>query len=159
MSSQKAGPERDRDRTPSMPPPTPLKIKTSSVARLMKEEQSYHKEIALQKDKIQRMETAGDDIYEINQQKKVLKDTEQMIPELHSKLTQAVEILEIELASLPSRYQPTTSLQQLTLQSVQENVDEDSEEKQLAVQAVEQAKKVYAGSSVPPGSDLFSDLS
>ncbi|KAK6359841.1 hypothetical protein TWF696_000974 [Orbilia brochopaga] len=120
-----------------MPPPTPLKIKTSSVARLIKEEQSYHKEVALQKAKIERMVAAGEDIYEINQQKKVLADTEQMIPELHSKLNQAVEVLEIEL----------------------ENIDEETEEKEQALAAVQEAKRVYAGSASAAVNDLFTDVS
>ncbi|EWC46472.1 hypothetical protein DRE_04195 [Drechslerella stenobrocha 248] len=118
-----------------MPPPTPLKIKTSSVTRLIKEEHSYHKEIAAHRTKLQQMEANGEDVYEIKQRKMVLADTEQMIPELHRKLMHAVEALEIVL----------------------ETVDEDTEEKQLAQQAVEEARKVYEGHTASAGDDLFPD--
>ncbi|KAF3923504.1 hypothetical protein ABW21_db0208965 [Orbilia brochopaga] len=119
-----------------MPPPTALKIKTSSVARLIKEEQSYHKEIALQKTKIEQMTSGGDDIYEINQQKKVLKDTEQMIPELHSKLSQAIDALEIELEN-----------------------GGDLGETDNAAAVLQDARKLVAGNATSAASDLFTDVS
>ncbi|EPS37806.1 hypothetical protein H072_8436 [Dactylellina haptotyla CBS 200.50] len=120
-----------------MPPPTPLKIKTSSVARLIKDELTYHKEIVAQKAVVERMEAENAEFYELKAQKKVLADTEQMIPELHLRLEQAVEALEMEL----------------------EVIDEDSEEKQAAITAVEEAKKVYEGKATSVGNSLFTDVS
>ncbi|KAF3939591.1 hypothetical protein ABW19_dt0201762 [Dactylella cylindrospora] len=120
-----------------MPPPTPLKIKTSSVTRLIKEERSYHKEIASQKARVEKMEANGEDVYEIKQQKKVLADTEQMIPELHKKLLQAVEALELEV----------------------ETIDEETPEKTAALTAIEEAKNVYEGQPTLAGESLFTDVS
>jgi tubulin-specific chaperone A len=39
-----------------MPPPSPLQIATSSLERLIKEEGSYHKELAQQVARIKRLE-------------------------------------------------------------------------------------------------------
>ncbi|KAK6528132.1 hypothetical protein TWF281_009383 [Arthrobotrys megalospora] len=120
-----------------MPPPSPLKIKTSSVARLIKEEQSYHKELASQKARLQRMEDNNEDEYEIKQQRKVVVETEQMIPTVREKLEQAVEALELQL----------------------ELIDEDTDEKKTAVLAIEEARKVYEGQPSSVGNSLFTDVS
>ena len=52
-----------------MPPPSALGIKTSSVVRLIKEESSYHKELASAHRSLEKM-LAGDkpDEYELRQQ-------------------------------------------------------------------------------------------
>lgn len=52
-----------------MPPPSALAIKTSSVVRLIKEESSYHKELASAKKGLEKM-LAGEapDEYELRQQ-------------------------------------------------------------------------------------------
>ena len=52
-----------------MPSPSALGIKTSSVARLIKEESSYHKELASAKQSLEKM-LAGEeaDEYELRQQ-------------------------------------------------------------------------------------------
>jgi tubulin-specific chaperone A len=42
-----------------MPPPTPLTITTSSLQRLIKEEASYHRELQLQQQSIDRLESAA----------------------------------------------------------------------------------------------------
>ncbi|KAF3093067.1 hypothetical protein TWF569_005906 [Orbilia oligospora] len=118
-----------------MPPPSPLKIKTSSVTRLIKEEQSYHKELASQKARLQRMEDNNEDEYEIKQQKKVVVDTEQMIPAVQQKLEQAVEALELQL----------------------ELIEEETDEKKAAVLAIEEAKKIYEGQPSSVGNSLFTE--
>ncbi|KAF3216006.1 hypothetical protein TWF191_009169 [Orbilia oligospora] len=132
-----------------MPPPSPLKIKTSSVTRLIKEEQSYHKELASQKARLQRMEDNNEDEYEIKQQvcynnllngcglvlKKVVADTEQMIPAVQQKLEQAVEALELQL----------------------ELIEEETDEKKAAVLAIEEAKKIYEGQPSSVGNSLFTE--
>ncbi len=41
-----------------MPPPTPLAIATSSLLRLLKEESSYHAELATQESRAQKLQTA-----------------------------------------------------------------------------------------------------
>ncbi|KAF3914953.1 hypothetical protein ABW20_dc0109819 [Dactylellina cionopaga] len=120
-----------------MPPPTPLKIKISSLTRLIKEERSYHKELASQKVKVQKMEDNEEDFYEIKQQKKVLEDTRQMIPELHKKLERAVEALELEL----------------------ELIEEDTDEKTQALAAIKEATNLYEGQPTAAGNSLFTEVS
>jgi len=44
-----------------MPAPTKLAIATSSVKRLVKEEASYHKELAQQQERIEKLEQNGND--------------------------------------------------------------------------------------------------
>lgn len=52
----------------TMPPPSALSIKTSSVTRLIKEEASYHKEAVAQEKVIEKLEKEGGDEYELRQQ-------------------------------------------------------------------------------------------
>lgn len=52
----------------TMPPPSALSIKTSSVIRLIKEEASYHKEAVAQEKVIEKLEKEGGDEYELRQQ-------------------------------------------------------------------------------------------
>lgn len=52
----------------TMPPPSALSIKTSSVIRLIKEEASYHKEAVAQEKVIEKLENEGGDEYELRQQ-------------------------------------------------------------------------------------------
>ena len=55
-----------------MPPPTALAIKTSAVVRMIKEEAMYHKELAVEQQRLEKMlrpDAAGDaDEYAIAQQ-------------------------------------------------------------------------------------------
>jgi len=44
-----------------MPAPTKLAIATSSVKRLVKEESSYHKELAQQQERIEKLEQSTND--------------------------------------------------------------------------------------------------
>lgn len=52
----------------TMPPPSALAIKTSSVVRLVKEEASYHKEATQQRSRVEKLEAEGADEYELRQQ-------------------------------------------------------------------------------------------
>ncbi|KAF8437449.1 tubulin binding cofactor A [Terfezia claveryi] len=81
-----------------MPPPSALGIKTSSVVRLIKEESSYHKELAFAKKSLDKM-LAGEepDEYELRQQRKVVEETKAMIPEVRTRLETALEALKLQL--------------------------------------------------------------
>jgi len=84
------------------------------------------------------MEDNNEDFYEIKQQKKVLVDTEQMVPAVQKRLKAAAEDLEMFL----------------------ETIDEDTEEKQQALAALKEAQTVYEGSShIHGGDELFTDVS
>jgi len=120
-----------------MPPPSPLKIKTSSVIRLIKEEQSYHRELAFQQAKVDKMIDDNEDFYDIKKQREVLVETEKMIPEVQKRLRDAVEMLELQL----------------------ETIDEETEEKARALKAIEEAKVVYGNQNTLNGDSLFTDVS
>lgn len=61
--------ELEQQETIKMPPPTPLAIKTSSVARLLKEDTSYHKELVSAEKSLDKMLASGTaDEYELKQQ-------------------------------------------------------------------------------------------
>ncbi|RPB19416.1 tubulin binding cofactor A [Terfezia boudieri ATCC MYA-4762] len=81
-----------------MPPPSALDIRTSSVVRLIKEESSYHKELASAKKSLEKM-LAGEepDEYELRQQRKVVEETKAMIPEVRTRLQTALEALKFQL--------------------------------------------------------------
>ncbi|KAK6542574.1 hypothetical protein TWF694_006522 [Orbilia ellipsospora] len=119
-----------------MPPPSSLKIKTSSVTRLIKEEQTYHTELDMHVSKLNRMEAENADFYEIKTQKAVINDTKQMIPTLREKLENAVEALRLEL----------------------ELHDDETDETKAAKLAIEEGEKVYEGRP-SDGSALFTDVS
>lgn len=58
----------NKKKSTTMPPPSALSIKTSSVIRLIKEEASYHKEAVAQEKVIEKLENEGGDEYELRQQ-------------------------------------------------------------------------------------------
>ncbi|GAA6043519.1 hypothetical protein JCM8097_002255 [Rhodosporidiobolus ruineniae] len=76
-----------------------LTIKTNVVVRLVKEVQSYKDEAAETKAKADQMEQAGEDEYEVRQQRRVAADSEQMIPDSEKRLAKAVAELEDLVAS------------------------------------------------------------
>ncbi|KAF3903523.1 hypothetical protein AA313_de0200773 [Arthrobotrys entomopaga] len=119
-----------------MPPPSSLKIKTSSVSRLIKEEQTYHHELDMHVSKLNKMESENADFYEIKTQRAVVADTQQMIPTLREKLERAVEALKLEL----------------------ELHDDETDETKAARLAIEEGEKVYEGRPAD-GSALFTDVS
>ncbi|ORY74787.1 tubulin binding cofactor A [Leucosporidium creatinivorum] len=71
-----------------------LVIKTGVVNRLVKEVQSYKNEAHLLKQRADKMEHDGEDVYEVRQQRRVHADSVQMIPDSEKRLAKAVEELE-----------------------------------------------------------------
>lgn len=91
-----------------MPPPSPLAIATGSVRRLLKEDASYHKELADQQAKIKRLEDeiragqAGDDgnnEYMLKQLKTAVDETNAVFEPLRQRTADAVEKLEDAVAA------------------------------------------------------------
>ncbi|KAI5801719.1 tubulin binding cofactor A [Peziza echinospora] len=81
-----------------MPPPSALAIKTGAVARLVKEENSYHREIASSKKSLDALlAQESPDVYEVRQQKKVVEETIVMIPAIRKRLEAALEGLELQI--------------------------------------------------------------
>ncbi|KAH7081497.1 tubulin binding cofactor A [Paraphoma chrysanthemicola] len=80
-----------------MPPPSKVAIATGSVLRLVKEEASYHKEIAQQEERIKKLEeSAGDENkeYTLRQEKQALAETRNVLPSMQTKISAALEKLE-----------------------------------------------------------------
>ncbi|KAH8925561.1 tubulin binding cofactor A [Atractiella rhizophila] len=79
-----------------------LKIKTSVVRRqvMIKEVASYQKEAEGEKKRLEQFIAEGKDEYQIKQQKKVLQQSEDMIPDSQQRMSKAVN----ELRDLVSRY-------------------------------------------------------
>ncbi|BGP11030.1 hypothetical protein JCM10049v2_006924 [Rhodotorula toruloides] len=76
-----------------------LAIKTGVVNRTVKELQSYREEAVELKKRADAMEAAGEDEYEVRQQRKVQAESQQMIPDTEKRLAKAVAELEELLAS------------------------------------------------------------
>ncbi|GAA5895465.1 hypothetical protein JCM6882_006261 [Rhodosporidiobolus microsporus] len=76
-----------------------LSIKTGVVTRLVREVQSYKDESEQTKAKADAMEAAGEDEYEVRQQRRVAADSLQMIPDSEKRLAKAVAELEDLVAS------------------------------------------------------------
>ncbi|KAI9653028.1 MAG: hypothetical protein M1831_006235 [Alyxoria varia] len=84
-----------------MPPPSKLSIRTSSVQRLLKEEDSYHKELEQQESRIQKLEkeNLGENAeFQLNQERKALEQTQAVFPPLKKRLEDAVAQLHEQLA-------------------------------------------------------------
>ncbi|KAH4895344.1 tubulin-specific chaperone A [Parastagonospora nodorum] len=80
-----------------MAPPSKIAIATGSVLRLVKEEASYHKEIAQQEERITKLEaSAGDENkeYTLRQEKQALAETRNVLPSMRTKISAALEKLE-----------------------------------------------------------------
>ncbi|GAB7360870.1 hypothetical protein MBLNU230_g0856t1 [Neophaeotheca triangularis] len=87
-----------------MPPPSQLAIATSSLNRLVKEEASYHKELEQQQSRIAKLESNPDSEnenaeYELRQEKKAAEETKAVFPQMKTKITEAKEKLDEQLAS------------------------------------------------------------
>ncbi|KAF4547476.1 Tubulin-specific chaperone A-like protein [Elsinoe fawcettii] len=80
-----------------MAPPSKLDIAKASVFRLTKEEESYHKELERQHERVLELEKSNGDFYEIRQEKQGIQETYKMFPTLHDKLKAAVWKLEQQL--------------------------------------------------------------
>ncbi|KAJ4347105.1 tubulin folding cofactor A [Didymosphaeria variabile] len=85
-----------------MPPPSKLAVATSSLARLVKEEASYYKEMEQQEARIKKLEAGSDEDnaeYLLKQEKQGLEETKNVIPNVRSKIRDALEKLEEQLES------------------------------------------------------------
>ncbi|KAB8285835.1 tubulin binding cofactor A [Yarrowia lipolytica] len=79
--------------------PSQIKIKTSALGRLIKEEKLYKQETAEQAARVEKMKANGEDEYDIKKQIEVLKDTEQMVPVMRKKIDEMKASLEGILGS------------------------------------------------------------
>ncbi|KAK1395423.1 Tubulin-specific chaperone A [Heracleum sosnowskyi] len=77
-----------------------LKIKTSTCKRIVKELDSYKKEVEREAAKTASMKDAGADPYDIKQQENVLAESRMMIPDCHKRLEAALADLKGILAEL-----------------------------------------------------------
>ncbi|KAF7508950.1 hypothetical protein GJ744_008506 [Endocarpon pusillum] len=104
-----------------MPQPSPLAIATSSLQRLVKEEASYHSELAMQQKRIERLESArpttdgeggvelddkseaerGNQEFLLKQERKALEETKAVFPTLRERIVKGLANLEALLASAP----------------------------------------------------------
>ncbi|KUI53990.1 Tubulin-specific chaperone A [Cytospora mali] len=90
-----------------MAPPSPLAIATSSVQRLVKEETYYHKELASQQTRVEKLEKdikeGSKDLdnnaeYVLKQEKQAMEETKNVFGPLRSRITDAVLKLEEQIA-------------------------------------------------------------
>ncbi|KUI65825.1 Tubulin-specific chaperone A [Cytospora mali] len=90
-----------------MAPPGPLAIATSSVQRLVKEETYYHKELASQQTRVEKLEKdikeGSKDLdnnaeYVLKQEKQAMEETKNVFGPLRSRITDAVLKLEEQIA-------------------------------------------------------------
>ncbi|GAA6056994.1 hypothetical protein JCM3770_000111 [Rhodotorula araucariae] len=87
-----------------------LTIKTGVVTRLTKDVASYRDEAAKQKAKVAEMVDAARDEYEIRQQRRVLAESEAMVPDSEKRLAKAVADLEDLVASTEDELRGTDEL-------------------------------------------------
>jgi tubulin-specific chaperone A len=71
-----------------------IKIKTNVVKRLVKELAAYQKEYITQQNRIQKYINDNRDDHDIRKQREVLEETNVMIPDCKSRLTDAIRVLE-----------------------------------------------------------------
>ncbi|KAJ8071723.1 hypothetical protein OCU04_002039 [Sclerotinia nivalis] len=81
-----------------MAPPSQLSIATSSVARLVKEEASYHKELISQQARLKKLEEATEEDenreYSLKQERAAIEETKAVFPPLRERLADAILKLE-----------------------------------------------------------------
>ncbi|KAF4594705.1 Tubulin binding cofactor A [Ophiocordyceps camponoti-floridani] len=89
-----------------MPPPSPLAITTSSVHRLLKEEASYHTELAEQRARVDALEAKagnededGNAAFLVKQQRTVVEQTRAVFVPLRLRIDEAVAKLEEQVAA------------------------------------------------------------
>ena len=75
-----------------------LKVLVGVVTRTQKELEAYHKELADQKAKVEKMRASGGDEYDIKKQVEVQGESEMMIPDTMRRLAKGVEDLQGFLA-------------------------------------------------------------
>jgi len=77
-----------------------LKIKTATCKRIVKELNSYEKEVEREAAKTTDMKDKGADPYDLKQQENVLAESRMMIPDCHKRLEAALTDLKGTLAEL-----------------------------------------------------------
>ncbi|KAK5014669.1 tubulin binding cofactor A [Cryomyces antarcticus] len=80
--------------------PSPLAITTSSINRMVKEEQSYHKEIIQQQARITKLERDGGDEnaeFQLKQERQALEETKAVFPSLRQRISDAITKLEDQI--------------------------------------------------------------
>nr|POE77980.1 tubulin-specific chaperone a [Quercus suber] len=88
-----------------MAPPTQLAIATSSLTRLVKEEASYHQELAQQQVRITKLESGAgggpeedeNAEYNLRQERRALEETEAVFPQMKLKIQDALANLQHQL--------------------------------------------------------------
>eukprot|EP01031_Cornospumella_fuschlensis_P034481 gene34481-41747_t len=87
-------------------PSKKLKVQVGVVKRMIKEVESYEKEVITNEARVQKMRDDGRDIYDIRKQEEVLQESYMMVPDSKNRLEQAKE----ELESLLEQYGEDASL-------------------------------------------------
>ncbi|KAJ5668917.1 Tubulin binding cofactor A [Penicillium macrosclerotiorum] len=81
-----------------MPPRSQLEIQTSSVIRLAKEAESYHRELLEQEARIEKLKTSPSDDenheYLLKQEAGALEETKKVLPTLKKKIIDTVAVLQ-----------------------------------------------------------------
>ncbi|KAM3461672.1 hypothetical protein MY5147_005644 [Beauveria neobassiana] len=104
-----------------MPAPSALAITTSSVQRLLKEETSYHKELADQEKTVQDLEAKsktgaadedGNGAFMLKQQKTAIEQTKAVFGPLKQRIADAVAKLEDQLATAEQAAAPEAEIAQ-----------------------------------------------
>jgi len=83
-----------------MAPPSKLAIATSSVKRLVKEEASYHKELAQQEARIKKLEEGSEDDnaeFQLKQEKQAVGETKSVLASMKPKIQDSLAQLELQL--------------------------------------------------------------
>ncbi|KAJ2968892.1 hypothetical protein NQ176_g8954 [Zarea fungicola] len=111
-----------------MPAPSALAISTGAVQRLLKEEASYHKELAEQEQTVKNLEeklkagTAdedGNEAFMLKQQQTAIEQTKAVFGPLKQRITTAVEKLEDQLAAAEDAGAPDAEITQAKAMLVQ----------------------------------------
>ncbi|KAJ6782315.1 hypothetical protein PWT90_08638 [Aphanocladium album] len=104
-----------------MPAPSPLAITTSSVQRLLKEEASYHKELADQEKTLKNLEEKlkagsadedGNEAFMLKQHQTAIEQTKGVFGPLKQRIADAVDKLEDQLAAAEQAGAPEAEITQ-----------------------------------------------
>ncbi|KAI2613693.1 tubulin binding cofactor A [Hypoxylon fragiforme] len=99
-----------------MPAPSPLMITTQAVQRLVKEEKYYRKELAQQSERVQKLEkdlqssTDQNAEFVLKQERQAMQETRGVFAPLHTRIAEAVERLEEQIATAESESGPADEL-------------------------------------------------
>ncbi|KAI2619335.1 tubulin binding cofactor A [Hypoxylon sp. NC1633] len=102
-----------------MPAPSALTIATQSVQRLVKEEKYYRRELAVQSERVKKLETKlekeGDSAdsnatFVLKQEQKVADETRAVFAPLNERIAEAVQRLEEQIAAAESEDGPADEI-------------------------------------------------